>query len=348
MRSRRWTSAATRCRSTGSISDTFQPANRALPLSVAPPALIAHLRDAISPLHRPRYEPAAGARWLRADDVVVGYADRDQAWAFPVRILNLHEIVNDELGGEPVLVSYCPLCGSGIVFSRRLGNRLLTFGNTSALYQSNMVMLDYETGSYWWQVAGRAIVGTLTGEQLRILPSTTATWGDWRRLHPGTRVLSRDTGFRRNYARDPFENYAITVNEGRFAFPVSGAALDQRLPSGARVLAIKLNDQVRGYLLDSKRPLAFLDTVGGQEIVVFVSRGGASSSAFRRRAGGRVLAFDPIGDEFVDRETRSVWDIAGRSTAGELAGQRLEPVPSRVSFWFAIVAAEPELELYVK
>jgi hypothetical protein len=122
--------------------DTFQPANRALPLDQATPDLIAQLRDAIPPIHNPGYEPAAEVTWLREGDQVLGYAVGDQAWAYPIRILNFHEIVNDRLAKEPVLISYCPLCASGIVFSRQLGDRVLTFGNTSALYESDMVMLD--------------------------------------------------------------------------------------------------------------------------------------------------------------------------------------------------------------
>jgi hypothetical protein len=112
--------------------DTFQPVNRAVPLSQAPPELIEQLLDAIPPIHKPKYEPAAGATWLDDEDVVIGYVAGDRAWAYPLRILNFHEIVNDTLNGEPVLISYCPLCYSGIAYSRRLGDDVLTFGNTSA------------------------------------------------------------------------------------------------------------------------------------------------------------------------------------------------------------------------
>jgi len=135
--------------------DTFQPVNRAVHLSEASLELIQRLQDAIPPIHHPKYETVSDATWMRDRDVVLGYADGDQAWAYPIRILNLHEIVNDTLAGEQVLISYCPLCYTGIVHSRNLGDRVLTFGNTSALYESDMVMLDYETGSYWWQVEER-------------------------------------------------------------------------------------------------------------------------------------------------------------------------------------------------
>ena len=173
------------------------------------------LRDAISPFYEGVYDPAAEGDWLEAGDLVLGYvAPSGQAYAYPHKILNFHELVNDEIDGIPVLVSYCPLCGSGVVFDRRLGGRMLRFGNTSALYGSDLVMFDWETNSYWWQVAGEAIVGTLSGETLTVLASTTAQWSTWKSLHPETLVLTRNTGFNRNYSFDPFADYALQLSFG--------------------------------------------------------------------------------------------------------------------------------------
>jgi hypothetical protein len=327
--------------------DTFQPVNRAVPLSQASPELIEELRDAIPPIHDPQYEAAAEANWLRAEDQVLGYVAGDQAWAFPVRILNFHEIVNDVLAGEPVLISYCPLCASGIVFSRQLGERTLTFGNTSALYESDMVMLDYGTGSYWWQVAGEAIVGPLTGERLTVLPSAVTTWGQWQALHPQTLVLARPAGRpARTYDRDPFVGFEDALNSGRFAFPVSEAGRDERLVAGARVLAITSGGDVRGYPLTGSEPQAISDTVGEQAVVVFTDPQGPTGAAFEPLASGRALGFAVRDGEFVDRETGSVWNLAGEAVSGQLSGAQLPAVPSRTTFWFAIVAAEPEITLF--
>ena len=137
------------------VFDTFDGGS--VPLSEADAATIDRLLDAIPPIDDPRYESPPEATWLETDDVVLGYVDDDgRAWAYPVKILNFHEIVNDVLADRPVLVSYCPLCGSGIVYDRRVGNDLLSFSNTSALHENDMVMVDRESGSYWWQVAGVA------------------------------------------------------------------------------------------------------------------------------------------------------------------------------------------------
>ena len=103
---------------------------------------------------------------MEDDDLVLGYESGDEAFAYPINILNFHEMVNDVIGGDPVLIIYCPLCVSGVVFSRAVDGQTLTFGNTSALYQSDLVMYDHQTGTYWFQVAGEAVVGTMTGSRL--------------------------------------------------------------------------------------------------------------------------------------------------------------------------------------
>jgi len=327
------------------VFDTFRPGEPPVPLPEAEPGLIRQLRDAIPPLHFPEYEPAEDAGWLRDDHLVLGYEAGGEAWAYPVRILNLHEIVNDTLAGTPVLVSYCPLCASGVVFDRRLEGDTLLFGNTSALYESDMVMLDYGTGSYWWQVAGRAIVGPLTGTELTVLPSSMRRWEEWRRLHPETRVLSRKTGYSRDYSRNPFRGFASAVDRGRFPFPVSEDARRGPLSAGTRVLGVKVDGEIRAYPLTNEEVEVVADTLGGEPVAVFLD-GEGGGAAFRPRARGRSLLFRVEDGRIVDRETGSRWDPAGRAREGPLAGSRLEPLPTRTSFWFALIAAEPEATVY--
>ena len=156
---------------------------------------------------------------------MIGYNAGDGAYAYPVNVLDFHEIVSDVIDGVPVLVTYCPLCFSGVVYSRELDGRVLTFGNTSALYQSDLVMYDHQTGSYWFQVAGEAVVGPLTNSRLDLLPSTTASWGEWRRLYPKTHLL---TGFADSttqrwfadsrYGRGMSEGFQDRINNGQFVF----------------------------------------------------------------------------------------------------------------------------------
>ncbi len=171
--------------------DTFgsTPA-RFVRLDQASDELILRLRDAIAPVLNPVYGDADALPWLGDDDLIIGYESGDDAFAYPINILNFHEIVNDTIGGVPVLVTYCPLCFSGVVFSRVVDGEVLTFGNTSALYQSDLVMYDHQSGSYWFQVGGEAVVGARTGAHLTALASTTMTWGEWRGFHPTTSTQS--------------------------------------------------------------------------------------------------------------------------------------------------------------
>lgn len=334
--------------------DTFQPTNRAVPLSDADPVLIEQLRDAIPPIHSPAYEKADEATWLSEEDMVIGYAIGDKAWAYPVRILNFHEIVNEHLGGDPLVISYCPLCYSGVVFSRVLerddgSTQLVTFGNTSALYESDMVMLDYETGSYWWHVAGRAIVGELTDAELTVLPSMTVPWAQWQELYPNTLVLSRNTGFQRDYSRDPFTDIAEYFNAGRFAFPVSEKALDPRLQPGDEVLSVRVNNEVRAYPIAQGNSVAIGDTVGGEEIVVFIDPNQGSGAAFDPTVDRQTLTFEPSNardSQWRDTETGSHWTLAGRAVSGRLKGTELRQIPAKLSFWFAVVASEPDIVVY--
>ena len=192
------------------IFDTFN--GRYVPLDQASVGLIYGLRDAIVPVAQPAYGGLDALPWLQDSDLVIGYVSGEDAYAYPINVLNAHEIVNDEIDGLPVLITYCPLCFSGVVFSRDLDGLLLTFGNTSALYQSDLVMYDHQTGSYWFQVAGESVVGTLTGSRLKLLPSATMAWGEWKDLFPRSRLLAGTAGSPTmftdsRYSQDIFDGY---------------------------------------------------------------------------------------------------------------------------------------------
>ena len=317
-------------------------------LTEASDQLIANLRDAIPPIYEPVYEPAAGGDWLESGDLIVGLVDSTgQAYAYPHKILNFpHEIVNDELDGVPVLVSFCPLCGSAVVFDRRIDGQPLTFGNTSALYNSDMVMFDWETNSYWWQVPGEAIVGSLAGQTLPLLPSTTTTWEAWRDIHPSTLVLSRETGFARPYERDPFVGFEFQLNTGEFAFPVGDEANDPRLLPGQRVLAVEIDNERRVYPPLALGDAAVNDTLGGEPIVILSKRFGSVAAAYSALVDGAPLTFSYAEGEYRDTETGSVWDFGGRAIGGPLAGTTLTSVPTRTTFWYAYVAAFPDTPIY--
>lgn len=174
-------------------------------------------RDGIAALvDPPRIE--AGKASLGPDEWVVGVALGKEAVAYPTAILEWHELVNDTVGGVPILVSYCPLCGTAMVFDRRIGGRTHTFGVSGLLYLSDLLLYDRDTQSLWSQIRSEAVAGTSLGQRLLLLRSRTMKWSEWRKLHPHTTVLSRDTGYRRPYGRSPYGDYAAS-SELRFPVP---------------------------------------------------------------------------------------------------------------------------------
>jgi len=176
-------------------------------------------RDCIPSIDNPKFIDASDADFLQSDDIVLTIRRGDEVRAYPARILNFHEIVNDTINGEPIAITFCPLCGTGLAFSRKIGGVTTEFGVSGVLYNSDLVMYDRDTNTLWDQIEGRGIVGKLSGEKLHMLPTAMARWSRWKKAHPETRVLSTDTGFEEDYSKNPYEKYQ---DSSRIVFPVSG------------------------------------------------------------------------------------------------------------------------------
>lgn len=162
-------------------------------------------RDGIPALIDPEYIPAEEAgRLLEPSDRVLGVLFNGEARAYPIRILNWHELVNDTVGGRPILVSWCPLCGSGVVYDPMIGGRRHIFGVSGLLYKRNLLFFDRQTGSLWSQLLSEAVTGPMAGTKLHALPAEDTTWKNWESPHPDTLVLSFATGYQRDYRADPY------------------------------------------------------------------------------------------------------------------------------------------------
>ena len=327
------------------VFDTFD--GRFVRLSVASQQLIKDLRDRIQPIYNPSYGDAEGLPWLKGSDLVIGYVSNQVAYAYPIKVLNFRELVNDVIDGLPLLVSYCPLCGSGVVFDREVGGETLLFGNTSGLFQSDLVMFDHQTGSYWFQVLGEAIVGESTGKRLTLLSSMTIRWGEWKRLHPETRLMVADgaTAFTSRYESDPFFDYTRRLDEGRFPFPVSEDRLDNWLRASEVVITAEVDSAVKAYPVRLIGDAAVNDQVGGRPVVVFPAV--PPAPLFFANVSGKRLTFQFQDGLYIDQDTGSSWNASGRATAGPLKGTSLKSVPSRRAFWFSIAGAIPGIELYI-
>ena len=262
-------------------------------------------RDGIPAIDNPRFVRAALSR-LRDDDRVLGIARAGVVRAYPVRILNWHEVVNDRIGDEGVVVTYCPLCGTGVAFEAPVGAERVLFGVSGLLYNSDVLLYDRKTESLWSQILSRAVSGPRKGAALRRVPLTHTSWGDWRQRHPESSVLSFDTGFARDCDRDPYAGYE---NVQRLMFKV--AHRDERVLPKAWVLDVERNGQFKAYPFSALAVRAdaqgrLEDRVGGEPVTIRYNRQHRSAEAFDAR------------------------------------GQALAAI---TSFWFAWVAFHPDTEL---
>ena len=164
-------------------------------------------RDGIPAIDRPNFLSGNKANELNSRDRVLGVSRNGVSKAYPIAILNWHEIVNDQFGSEAIVVSFCPLCGSGVAFTATARGRTLHFGVSGLLYNSDVLLYDRETESLWSQLQGQAITGPLKGAPLKQIAMAHTSWGDWLKRHPDTLLLSRNTGFKRDYERDPYAGY---------------------------------------------------------------------------------------------------------------------------------------------
>ena len=319
--------------------------------------------DGIPPIDSPIFESTQRAyNWLQPQSPVIALQIGDKARAYPLAILIWHEIVNDVLSGEPVLVTYCPLCNSAIVFSREVEEDVLTFGVSGNLRNSDLIMWDRQTQSWWQQFSGEAIVGTYAGTRLQIIPSILTSYGDFAARYPEGEVLSRETGFTREYGTNPYFNYDSTSQPFLFE-----GEIDRRLPATEHVLAGLIDGQAVAYpfsILSEGRVVN--DTVGTTEVAAFWQWGAVSAldqvvidesgdigwAALYNRtiettSGTITLTFElnEIG-YIIDFETASIWDTFGTAREGVLTGTQLELLPAAPHFWFAWAAFQPETLIY--
>lgn len=315
-------------------------------------------KDGIPAIDSPRFESLSdAARWLERQEPVVIVEHGKSARAYPLQILIWHELVNDQIGGLPVLVSYCPLCNSALVFERRIQGDVYTFGVSGLLRGSDMVMYDRQTESLWQQITGEALVGSMTGVRLTVVPSQTAPFETFAKQFPDGEVLSRTTGYQRPYGRSPYPGYEASQ---RLMFPGQVPKQARRKPLD-RLLVVKCGAKAKAYPLSI---LARAGVVQGEcpekRFVIFFQQGMRSAldaewiaqsrqtgaaAVFEPAVNGRLLSFRQDSGKIVDSETGSAWNLMGVSVAGPLAGNRLEPVEHGVYFAFAWLTFYPGTEI---
>jgi hypothetical protein len=203
-------------------------------------------KDGIPSIDDPKYVTVEEAdEWIEDNELVLAIIYKGVKRVYPLQILVWHEIVNDNIAGDPILITYCPLCGSGIAYERTIDGEEVEFGTSGKLYNSNLVMYDRKTDTYWSQIDGLAIVGELTGMMLKPVSIDTVAWRDWKAEHNDSEVLSQDTGHARAYGVDPYGNY---YEDSFLIFPVEYQ--DNRIHPKTVIFGIKVNGIYKAYLED--------------------------------------------------------------------------------------------------
>ena len=240
-------------------------------------------RDCIPSIDDPEYVSAdEAARFMRGDELVIAMNHNGDKRAWPIRILDFHEIVNDTIGGDPVAVTWCPLCGSGLAFRREVGGEVVEFGVSGLLHDSDLVMYDRKTNSLWQQITGEAVMGPALGQTLKEVPVTMTEWETWKSGHPETRVMAPPDDSGMDYGDN--RRYAAYEESDRLAFPAA-----------RRDLSIHPKTVVHGFSIDGQHLAVTEKALDENERIE--ARLGEHELVITRKPDGSVTAVDGTGRE---------------------------------------------------
>jgi len=289
------------------------------------------IKDGIPALTNPRMILASAASYLKADDLVFGVAINGDVRAYPLRIMDWHEMFNDVIGGVAVSLAYCTLCGSGILFETSVEGRRepFVFGSSGFLYRSNKLMYDTATNSLWNQFTGRPIVGPLTGSGivLKTRPVVISSWADWKARHPGTKVLALETGHRRDYSTGAAYGRYFASPELMFPTNVDQSKLKQK----DYVFALRSSGAERAWPLRLFEGGAVINDRAG--ILDMVLIGDAATRTVRAyRSEGLTFERGPTADQV--KRGEEVWRVAEEALIAP-NGRSLSRLPGHVAYWFA-------------
>jgi hypothetical protein len=304
-------------------------------------------RDGIPALTNPDLTTPAGATYLVDGDLVFGVKIGNEIRAYPHPILDWHEVINDDINGTELTITYCPLTGSGVAWERAINGTRATFGVSGLVYNSNLIPYDQGTRSNWSQMKLQCVNGPLMGTLVATHPIIETTWRTWKDMYPQTRVVSTNTGHARFYGVYPYGNYRA---EDFLLFPISNE--DQRLPRKERVHGVIVGGRTKVYRINSfSNDIEVInDTFNGVFLVALGSSAKNFAVTYERQLGdGTVLTFSPVQGvlpiAMVDNEgTR--WDIFGKAVEGPRAGSNLDPMRSYTAYWFAWGAFFHGTEIY--
>ena len=304
--------------------------------------------DGIPSIDNPQFvktfEPAAN--YLEPDDLVVGIVVGNVARAYPHKILDWHEIVNDYISNKLISISYCPLTGTGFAWEGESSEIPTAFGVSGLLYNGNLILYDRTTQSYWSQLKLQCVSGISIGEEPSLINIVETNWATWKANYPQTKVLSLNTGFIRDYATYPYGSYR--TDHDFLIYPVS--QLDTQLPSKERVHAIIDNGTIKAYRLSTfENGNLINETFNGNDYLIVGNNNLINSFELIEEHANLdfELQLDGLQVFFTDNEGNK-WNILGKAIEGPRTGEKLTASKSVMSYWFAIAAFYPNPEIYTE
>lgn len=303
----------------------------------------------IPSLVEPAMVTAEEAVYLRDDDRVFGVSINGDSRAYPLRIMNWHEMANDVVGGVPVALAYCTLCGSGILYETQVEEDTYVFRSSGLLYFSNKLMYDLSSGGLWNQFTGVPVTGSLAGSglELNVRPVTLTTWGDWLASHPETLAMDINTGFPRNYSSEgvPGAAYVDYFSNPDLWFPVN--VYDERLQVKDVVYGVEIGGEAKAYPVDIVGEEVLVnDEVGGTNLVLLGNPGTKAVEVFERGDVEFTGLLTENGTTTLTDSGGMEWRVTDSQLESEDGSRTLARVGGRTSFWFGWRAFFPETELY--
>ena len=295
-------------------------------------------QDGIPSIDNPQFQVATdvSSTFLFPGSLVIGVFVDGEYRAYPHKILNWHEVVNDSVSSNDFVLSYCPLTASALIWDVDDSGANPQFGTSGLLYNSNLIMYDRETNSRWSQMLEQSVWGTRISETPTRIHGIETTWSTWLAMYPDSSVLTTDTGHNRNYLLYPYGNY---FHDDELLFPVSN--LDNRLHKKDRVIGIHSDTASKVYQISGfgAATQTVNDQFDGQAIVAVGNSDMNIAAIFSRElSDGTILSFSPLTGQLpaIMQDTEgNVWDVFGTAISGPRAGTRLDSTNAYTAMWFA-------------
>ncbi len=304
-------------------------------------------RDGIPSIDSPRFTVASKIDFMEPEDRIIGVKYGNHIKAYPVNILDYHEVVNDRIRDLPFCLTYCPLTGTGIAWNREINGTVTTFGVSGLIYKNNLIPYDRETGSFWSQMLIKSVNGDHIGHKPELVNLVETNWKTWKKAYPNSDILSQHTGSSRDYSVAAYGDYGS--NNELIIFPVLN--WDERLPNKAWVHGIRKDTSYVVYPFRNFNDTTTVlnDQVGEKKVVIFGNKEYSIIESYSRTLpDGTTLTFEAVQDSLpvvMKDQQGNRWNLFGEAASGPLKGTQLEVITSYNGYWFAFVDFWPNLKI---